>query len=159
MRGGKGHFSKRPFLYFMNKMYLFIGNCYAKFTCVNGYFPVLLAGKAAKKAAKKAKKTPAPGSGIKANPFSYVKKTDISGKDGGLGMLKSLVSSGWGLIMVLAAAGFILSVMFCGIWLTISPKAGGEVKRHFITKSLIFIGVCGGTFFLSLFMTIAKSLF
>lgn len=96
---------------------------------------------------------------VKADPFAYVKTADLGVKDGGVGILKDVVSSGWTVIMTLSVSGFVVSIILCGLRLLISPKEGADVKKHVSTKALIFMGVCAGAFLFSLFMTIAKKMF
>lgn len=96
---------------------------------------------------------------VKADPFAYVKDTDLSTEKGGTGILKNVVSSGWTVVMTLSVAGFVVSLIICGFRLLITPREAADVKKHIIAKSLLFIGVCGGAFLFSLFMSIAKSMF
>lgn len=96
---------------------------------------------------------------VNADPFEYVKDVDMNKATGGANIFKGVVSSGWTVIMLLSAVGFVMSLMVCGFRLLLFPKETADVKKHIITKSLLFIGVCGGTFLFSLFMEIAKNLF
>lgn len=96
---------------------------------------------------------------VNADPFAYIKNVDIGTDQGGVGILKNVTASGWNVVMVLAVVGFVISLMICGIRLSMIPKDMEDVKKQIMAKSLIFIGICGGTFLFSLFMTIAKSLF
>lgn len=96
---------------------------------------------------------------IKANPFGYVKSNSTEGHTSdGTAILKEVVGSGWDLVVTLGVTGFVLSLIYCGIWLATNRNAGADVKQHFLVKCGIFIAICGGVTIFSILFQVGKSM-
>lgn len=107
-----------------------------------------------------AKATPKPLPTINPDPFAQIRSNSTNGyKADGTIIFREIAQSGWILLSILIASGYLFSLLISGIRLVLNPSEyGGEFKQIVKVKSMIFICFEALTIILGIAFNVIKNL-